>query len=174
MVQLEGREEAQGFSNAAIWPFNCHGFKKSGSCSLPQNVEAELATADVLRTSRSFGLVTCVIPYYAWGLISHVSKGHLQGLVHIVDQVFYLYLSSKDLRTLLLLTLGLNWAPPNISISSVLSKPSPPGSPTPSQILPTLTPKLTPKTSALCHVSWSHGTGHPLHGNVHMCSHVYV
>lgn len=43
MVQLEGREAAQGFLNVATWPFNCPWFQKSGSCSLPQKDEAELA-----------------------------------------------------------------------------------------------------------------------------------
>lgn len=68
---------------------------------------------------------------------------------------------------------GLDLAPYEVSPSSVCSRPSLPGSPAPSWILRT----LSAKTSALCHVSWPHSTGHFLHGHVwprcvHMCPYV--
>lgn len=128
-------------------------------------------------------LVLCPLSFHdcAWGHISYVfpkrqtwchphgpSSWHRSGI---------LFGKENDPCVLLPLTLGLTWhpgkSPSHLYVlgqvkSAWLSC---------SLLDPANSVCLFAKTSALCHVSWTHSTGHFLHGHVwpwcvHMCPHV--
>ena len=153
VVQLDKRQKAQGFPNATVSPLSCPQFQEYWKLLFTSKGQSRIGK---FRCLKSFEILWSPCPlsfhdYMPGGRIGcmcfhgYECSASPMDPAHTVDQVFHLgkYPASS--------TIGLELGTPGVSISSVCSRLSSPGSPAPSWILQTLSFLPRPRPCVLFH-----------------------